>query len=62
MAMPISPCYGCDKRIVGCHSDCLGYAIYRVEMAEYNGTIKKAKTEERKRKDYDFEAFKKRKW
>jgi hypothetical protein len=40
----------------------LEYAIYRVDMAEYNGTIKKAKTEERKRKDYDFEAFKKRKW
>jgi hypothetical protein len=31
-------------------------------MDNRNNVIKQAKTEERKRKDYDFEAFKKRKW
>lgn len=23
-----APCYGCDRRHVGCHGDCLSYAAY----------------------------------
>ncbi len=43
MAIPNSPCFGCDKRKVGCHSDCLEYEIYKVDMAQYNAVIRDAK-------------------
>ena len=30
------PCYGCEKRFVGCHSTCLDYMDYRQKMEVYN--------------------------
>ena len=27
-----SPCYGCEKRQIGCHANCAEYAGYRAEQ------------------------------
>jgi hypothetical protein len=62
MAMPNSPCFGCDKRTSTCHSSCIEYDIYKLDMAERNDVIKKAKAEERKRREYEIQNFSKRKW
>ena len=53
MAIPNSPCHGCDKRAVGCHSNCLEYDIYKVDMAQYNSTIREAKNKAKEMLEYD---------
>lgn len=29
-----NPCYGCTKRVVGCHSNCEAYHRYQKQLAE----------------------------
>jgi hypothetical protein len=36
--------------------------MYKIDMADRNDTIKKAKDEERKRKDYEYKMFSRRRW
>lgn len=62
MAMPNSPCFGCENRTSTCHSNCIEYEIYKLDMEEWNGVIRKAKLEERKRREYEIRNFSKRKW
>lgn len=33
-----APCQGCEKRQVGCHSQCEAYKAYKVEAAAFNKT------------------------
>lgn len=40
------PCYGCDKRHVGCHSSCESYKEYQKKIAEQREAIRKKKDEE----------------
>jgi hypothetical protein len=53
MAIPNSPCHKCGKRMVGCHSECLEYSIYKIDMAQYNAVIKDAKDKEKAMYEYD---------
>lgn len=34
--MPSSPCYGCEKRNISCHSTCEEYIAYQQKMIEFN--------------------------
>lgn len=41
--MSESPCLGCQKGFIGCHSKCLEYIDYRQKLDVMNEQIKKAK-------------------
>lgn len=61
MAVPENPCYKCERRCVGCHSNCAEYSLYRAELTEYNAAIHKAKNEERAVREYEIrQALKRR--
>ena len=36
-----SPCIGCEKRHIGCHTDCEGYKEWKKRYAEYKEWLKK---------------------
>lgn len=40
-----SPCKNCDKRYLGCHSECGKYTMFAVKRKEENDTIKKKRYE-----------------
>lgn len=42
-----SPCFGCDKRYVGCHSVCDEYAMYKKRVDEQKERIENEKAIQR---------------
>lgn len=46
-------CKGCDKRYVGCHSECVTYLQQKKERDEEQESLKKAKS-----KDFEYYSFK----
>jgi len=42
--MDNAPCKDCEKRHVGCHSDCNNYKKFREYMDDKNDKIRKEKT------------------
>lgn len=44
--MNVAPCKGCEKRHVGCHSECEAYKAYRTEqdkIVEIRQSVSRAK-------------------
>lgn len=37
---PQAPCYNCDERISGCHSECDLYLTYRRALDKYNEQLR----------------------
>ena len=37
---PQSPCYNCDERTLGCHSECDLYLTYRRALDRYNEAVR----------------------
>ena len=37
---PQPPCYQCDERILGCHSECDLYLTYRRALDKYNAQLR----------------------
>lgn len=60
MGMPSSPCLGCERRSVSCHSDCNEYSLYKILVAEFNATVRDAKKKERAIRDYEIKNWSKR--
>ena len=44
--IPSSPCHNCERREVGCHSNCKEYNDYCTEKARINSIINEAKENE----------------
>lgn len=42
---PKSPCYNCDERAVGCHSECDLYLTYRRALDKYNELYRQQRDE-----------------
>lgn len=42
MANPKSPCKGCEKRHVGCHSECGSYKEFRAEVDDISAKRREA--------------------
>lgn len=40
MAKPLSPCKDCEKRQVGCHSECEEFLKFRKRLGAYKSTLK----------------------
>ena len=47
-----SPCMNCNKRSVGCHTDCVLYKKYRNALDEYNSLLRKGVEKENMFVDY----------
>jgi hypothetical protein len=60
MAIPKTPCYGCDKRSATCHCECNDYKLFKDAMADYNDIINSEKERERKIRSYEIRNFNKR--
>ena len=41
---PQSPCYGCDERVIGCHSECDLYLEFRRALDRYNEAARQNRT------------------
>ena len=52
-------CYGCDRRVVGCHSACADYLAYREALIAKSRKIREIKTQEGMVRDYRIKTIKK---
>ena len=43
MVRPDSPCKGCEKRAMKCHSSCALYIEYRAQLDAFNEKVRKQK-------------------
>lgn len=48
MNKPTAPCKTCEKREVGCHTNCDGFAKYEKDRKEWVALVKKNKEETNK--------------
>ena len=49
-------CYGCERRCVGCHSECADYLAYRKALEDRKFKIYKARNREGMVRDYRIKA------
>lgn len=49
-------CYGCEKRVVGCHSSCADYLAYRKALTDKKCKIYKERNQEKMIRDYRIKA------
>ena len=47
------PCYGCEKRVVGCHIDCPDYKEFKEELEIKNNLKRKQQLRRQLLSDYD---------
>lgn len=45
-------CKNCDKRYIGCHSECEDYQNYKNELEDMKAKIRKAKRNDSEMRDY----------
>lgn len=49
-------CYGCERRVVGCHSSCADYQAYCEALSEKKRKIYKERNQEKLLRDYRIKA------
>ena len=52
-------CYGCERRVIGCHSSCADYQAYREALTDRNRKIRDGKAQDGLLRDYRIKMIKK---